>query len=771
MLAPGERAANGRVPPLPILPTPTDPATLRRNREERVTDATEGEGTWTRLTRRKVVQWGIAYAAGAWGLLQGVQFLAEAFEWPTRVLKLSTFALLVGLPVVLVLAWYHGDRGEQRIRRTELAVVTLLFLLGGGLFWRYQRTTEEATPATTSVVAPLVTTNPAKPAPNPTVDARPSIAVLPFENRSDEHMDVYFVDGIHDDILTQLTKVSAMKVISRTSVERFRDTKLPMKNIAEQLGVTKILEGGVQRAGDRVRITVQLIDAYSDAHLWAENYDRKLTAANIFAIQSEVATAIAAAMKATITPTEKARVSAVATRNLDAWDAYQLGKQRMASRKTESLADAERFFRKAIALDPNFALAWVGLADTLSLQVGYSGAPLAVTIDRAERAASTALKLDPNLGEAWASSAAIAGNKGQYDRAEPMFRRAIELNPNYATAYHWFSRMLGDVGRNDEALTYAERAVELDPLSVIINSSLALELEFVGRFDEAVTRQSRSIEIDPSMASAYWELGTMKAYGQNRYVEGVQLVEHGVKLDTESPLARFWLAGLYLDLGDDVQANDVIETARRRWPDASPLLSAYAYAHLYRGEPLAVLQHAQRILASDPRDPTGLQFLRNADLQAGHPELARARYAKAYPELLAAAIPKIDGVNYWPAIDLALVLQKTGESARARELLDRSEQFIRTTPRMGRGGFGISDAQIHALRGDKTKALAALREAEKAGWRAGWRDARDFDPNLASIRNEPEFKAVFADIERDMARQRAELAARPKGALLNLGAP
>ena len=146
-------------------------------------------------------------------------------------------------------------------------------------------------------------------------------------------------------------------MISRTSVEQFRDTKLPIKNIAEQLGVKSILEGGVQRAGERVRINVQLIDAATDAHLWAETYDRELTAADIFAIQSEVAAAIAGALKATLTAGEKARVDAVPTQNLAAWEAYQLGKQRMAKRTSEGLADAEQFFRKAIELDPKFALA------------------------------------------------------------------------------------------------------------------------------------------------------------------------------------------------------------------------------------------------------------------------------------------------------------------------------------------------------------------------------------------------------------------------------
>ena len=203
------------------------------------------------------------------------------------------------------------------------------------------------------------------PPPAVKADPRPSIAVLPFDNRSTLEDDAFFVDGIHDDILTQLSKISALKVISRTSVEQFRDTKLTIKDIAARLGVKNILEGGVQRAGDRVRIHVQFIDASSDAHLWAESYDRELTAANIFGIQSELASAIAVALRAALSPAEQTRVAAVPTQDLEAWEAYQLGKQRLAKSTSESLDDAERYFRKAVALDPEFALAYVGLADTI----------------------------------------------------------------------------------------------------------------------------------------------------------------------------------------------------------------------------------------------------------------------------------------------------------------------------------------------------------------------------------------------------------------------
>jgi TolB-like protein len=195
------------------------------------------ESTWTRLCRRKVVQWGLVYVAAAWGFLQGLEYISESFNWPQQVRQIAVLVLVIGLPIVLVLAWYHGDRGQQRISTPEFAILTLLLLLGGGAFWYYQRVskTEKDAPKAASAVHPA--TSPA------VTDPRPSVAVLPFENRSRLEDDAFFVDGIHDDILTQLSKVSALRVISRTSVQQFRDTELPMKAIADQLGVTKILEG------------------------------------------------------------------------------------------------------------------------------------------------------------------------------------------------------------------------------------------------------------------------------------------------------------------------------------------------------------------------------------------------------------------------------------------------------------------------------------------------------------------------------------------------
>jgi len=725
----------------------------------------EGEGTniWERLRRRKVVQWGIAYAAGAWGFLQGLQYVSEAFGWPGQLRQVAILVLLIGLPIVLVIAWYHGDRGEQRVSGTELAIITLLFLLGGVIFWRYERSIEKS-PAAARVSAALTSAS------SISADAHPSIAVLPFENRSDEHKDGFFVDGIHDDILTQLSKVSSLKVISRTSVEQFRETRLPTKAIAEQLGVNSILEGGVQRAGDRVRINVQLIDTSTDAHLWAETYDRKLTAENIFAIQSEVAAAIAAALKAALTPAEKARASVVPTRNLEAWEAYQLGKQRLARRTSGGLTEAETFFRKAIELDPDFALAYAGLADSLALRVSYSDIAIARTLEQAQEAADIAMKLDPGLSEAWASAGLIADYREQTDLAERMYRRAIELNPNDAMAFKWYGKLLVYASRLDEAQRALERAASLDPLSAIVHLNLAEALELQGRFPEAASHQRRAIEIDPSMPGPYSDLGYLTAYALNRFADAVPLVQKTLELDPGGPGWAWGLASLYLDLGDESKTFATTEQAARRWPDSWGIQQMLATIDQIRRDNAGTVRHAERSLALYLRNPGALRMLRDADLQRGRHEAALARYQKAYPELFVQGTPRLDGLNYGVAVDLALILQQRGDKVKVKALLDAAAQAIGKLPRLGAGGYGITDVRIHALRGDTAKALAALRQAEKVGWRGPyWGYARDFDPSLASIRNDPEFKAVFADIERDMARQRAELAAKPQDAPLDTG--
>jgi len=728
------------------------------------------ESTWARLRRRKVVQWTVGYVASAWALAQALALAADTYRWPPVITQVAMLGLALGLPIVVTLAWYHGDRGQQRVSRQELAILTVLFLVGGGLLWWFSDHRAES-PATAPGVAKETPSN---------TDTRPSIAVLPFENRSAREDDAYFVDGIHDDILTQLSKISALKVISRTSVEPFRDAKIPLKDIATQLGVTSILEGGVQRAGDRVRVTVQLIDVDTNAHVWAEHYDRELTAANIFAIQSEVASAIADELNTTLTPSERADVDAMPTQNLAAWEAYQMGRFSMERRTTAefgsglseaTLADAVRHFEKAIELDPTFALAYLTLANTLTLQVDY-GADRDAATERAGKLVARAVELEPDLAEAAVSSAMIAWTRYDYPRAEAEFKRAIGSMPNSAEANHWYATLLRDLGRRQEALVHARRAVQLDPRTPIVRANLRFLLSDLGRYEEASAEARKAIEFDSKNPHLYLVAGWLDAYTLGRIDRGVPWLQRAVELDPESIDSLLNLWQMYLDLGADAAASrSWAQAVRVGVPDWQLQLVA-CVRDLLGGRDALAAKQAKMGLDIWPTDPLMLKVLRDDYLRKGEYAKAREVYARGWPKLLADGTKvdqREDPGSLGAAIDLALILKASGDDAGAARLLALSEVAIRDLPRLGFLGFGIADVEIHALRGEKREALIALRQAERAGWRGPvWRISRDHDANLASIRDDPEFKRIFADIERDMAEQRARLAARPKDAPLEL---
>lgn len=593
-----------------------------------------------------------------------------------------------------------------------------------------------------------------------TVDATPSIAVLPFVNRSAREEDAFFVDGLHDDLLTHISKIGSIKTISRTSVMQYRNTSKTIPQIAKELGVATIMEGGVQRAGDTIRINVQLIDAATDEHLWAQIYDRQLTAVNIFAIQSEIATAIAEALRATLSLDEQQRLAIVPTQSLPALEAYFLGKQRMATRITDNLAEAVDLFQQAIELDPDFALAYVGLADTYLLQIDYTGLPPDEMRTKSELAINKALALDDRLGEAYASLGLLKkGGSLKYidpQGAETAFKRALELNPNYASAHHWYRILLSNAGRFEEGLAHIKIAVELDPLSGVMNHNLAQSYVNLGRFDEAMAQHKKNIEMNPEYPGAYEGIGTLywSVYGQ--LDKAVPWYEKMVALDPRNSTRLFRLGVLFLDLGDDEQAEYWFSRSRELAPDGIFTNFAMAILHAYRGEDDQAAEYANRVLHDDPRNLL-LSLLRDRDMQAGRYAEARARYATTFPELLAVNEPEINGSNYGAAINLASILSATGEQERADLLLERSLAYIETIQRLGFFGSGISDVQIYALQGQTAEALAALQQSIDEGWRVLWWYYLKHNKNLDSIRDEPEFQAMVKEIEADMAEQLARV--------------
>jgi len=463
---------------------------------------------WGELRQRNVVRVAVAYAIVGWLLVEVASVVLPTFEGPDWIMKVVTFLVIIGFPLALIFAWAFEltpeglklekdvDRSQSITRQTGrkldfiiigvMAVAIAYFLID-----KFVWVGEE--PATTVAVS----------------EERPSVAVLPFANRSANEEDAFFVDGIHDDLLSHISKIGSIKTISRTSVLQYRDTTKTIPQIAEELGVATVLEGGVQRAGVQVRINVQLIDARTDEHLWSEIYDRQLSAANIFTIQSEIATAIAEALQATLSPQEQDRLKAVPTENLAALEAYFHGKQRMAKRTTGALAEAVEHFQQAIELDPDFALAYVGLADSYLLQTAYSWLPILndEMLPKVEAAIDKALELDDQLGEVYATLGQFQRIKRDPAAAEVAYKRALELNPNYATAHHWYGLLLGRLGRDEEALARLRKARELDPLSAIINFSVGAAHQQSGRFDEALAQYKKVIEIDPAFAIAYVGIG------------------------------------------------------------------------------------------------------------------------------------------------------------------------------------------------------------------------------------------------------------------------
>jgi TolB-like protein/Flp pilus assembly protein TadD len=348
-----------------------------------------------------------------------------------------------------------------------------------------------------------------------TVSAIPekSIAVLPFENLSEDKSNAYFAEGIQDEILTRLAKIADLKVIARTSTQRFESAPENLPDIAKQLGVLNILEGSVQKAGDQVRVNVQLINAMTNAHLWAETYDRKLI--DIFAVESEIAKAIAASLQAKLTGSEKNAISKKPTENLEAHELYLKGRYFWNRRNTASLRKAGDYFQQAIDLDPNYALAYAGLADVHSILPVYAGTAPKDDVPKALAAARKAVELDSNLAEAHTSLGNALVSNAQLKLAEPEFRRALELNPNYATAHQWLAECLFGQGRFPESLAENERAHELDPLSLIINASYASSLSGVGRYDDAVKQARKTLDFDPNLVPGHEILGqTYEAEGK-----------------------------------------------------------------------------------------------------------------------------------------------------------------------------------------------------------------------------------------------------------------
>jgi len=383
-----------------------------------------------------------------------------------------------------------------------------------------------------------------------------SLAVLPLDNLSGDASQNYFADGMTDQLITDLAQISALRVISRTSVMVYKGARKPLPQIARELNVDAVVEGTVLRAGDQVRITAQLIDASTDKHLWSQSYEGDLR--NTLELQDRVARAIADQIRVNLTPREQAALKNVRAVNPEAYESYLKGRYFWNKRTADGLRVALAYFNQAIEEDPNYAQAYSGLADTYALLGDWQYAVMTPkeAYPKAKAAALKALELDSSLGEAHNSLAFVLdGYDWDLDAGGKEFRRAIELNPGYATAHHWYAWHLALLGRYDEAIAEMKKAESLDPLSLIINADLAELLLLAHSSDESMRQSRKTIEMDPNFAMAHNQLG--QAYlQQHMYKEAVIELQRAVQLAGESPTCIANLARAYARSG---QRNEAVK--------------------------------------------------------------------------------------------------------------------------------------------------------------------------------------------------------------------
>jgi TolB-like protein/Tfp pilus assembly protein PilF len=450
-----------------------------------------------RLKQRKLVQWAIAYVAAAFALLQGIDIVAQQFGWPEGVRRGITLGLVVGFFVTLVLAWYHGERGAQRVSGTELLIIGLVLALGGGFLWRFAAA-RSADSKTATV-----------PNESRSVINAKSIAVLPFENLSQEKQNEYFADGMQDEILTNLAKIAELKVISRTSVIGYREiANRNLRKIGQELGVAHLLEGSVQRAGNRVRVNAQLVDARTDRHLWAQTYDRDL--ADVFAIQSEIAKAIADQLQAKLSPSEKSAIERPPTNDITAFDLYTRAKDLLLTAAGSSAGKADflqaiDLLNQALARDPSFFQAYCRLAqahDSLySAGYDHTSARLAL----ADAAIEAASRLRPNAGETHLARARnIYQGYRDYNGALAELELARQTLPNDSRVFEltgYIQRR--QPGRYEESTRTLERAIELDPRNVVVLQQVpAFNYPRLRRYADAKSAWDRLLGITPDNAIA-----------------------------------------------------------------------------------------------------------------------------------------------------------------------------------------------------------------------------------------------------------------------------
>ena len=558
------------------------------------------------LRQRKLGQWTLAYLAAAWLVYDVLSLIGQNFDWPKLVLQVITVLLAIGFLATLVLAWYHGEKGRQRVGGAELLMLAALLVVAATSVSFMTRTPGEPG-------GKLSTGGTIERADIPEVHEQNSVAVLAFADLSQSRDQGHFSDGIAEEILNDLARIPGLRVAARTSAFAFKDKNVDIREIGSKLGVATVLEGSVRKDGNRLKITVQLINAKDGYHLWSETYERELT--SVFAIQEDISQSVARSLEMRLPAAAPAQ--ARATTDIGAYELYLKGRFFMNQRSRDAMHKAIDYFEQAIARDASFALAYAALAHVhaFPLRLGVSAREGA---DQARAAALKAIALDSTLSEAHAALGTVRSRfEWDWAGAEQEFRLALQLNPNSVAAHSAYGDHLLALGRFDDAIRAKQRARQFDPLSAAEHAGLGMALYLARRYHDAGAALRAALELSPGHSDA--RNGLISVYVRTGMIEqGIAEAEQFAREDS-SPTRALVLARTYVEAGRFKEARRILEERR---PDieagrAGRIAVALVYAGLGEKDeafwwlgkgfderltwPFAIRQPLLDPLRSDPR--------------------------------------------------------------------------------------------------------------------------------------------------------------------------
>lgn len=760
-------------------------------------------GLIAELKRRNVIRVALLYCVASWLVLQVADVLFGVMGVPDWSLRLVFGILLLGLLIALVFAWVfeltpEGLRRERPAaeveaeaarampavpRRLDGAIVALLALaLVAFVADRWVLPGRDAAHAPTAAApgetgrpaAPAVPEPPLPGAPGPAAIATPdarSVAVLPFVNMSGDADNEYFSDGLTEELLNALAQLDGLKVAARTSSFRFKGEVGDLADIARQLRVAHLLEGSVRRSGDRVRITAQLINAADGFHLWSETYDRQLT--DIFAIQDDIATEVARALRVRLLGDAVPAVPRPPTGNLEAYTAYLRGKQALRIASYEAYERADAAFREALALDPDFAAAHAALAETWRLRAFWGVVPWSEGVEEVRRGVARSLALDPEQPLGWALDGVLKfhdreaepSHAARLAAAERSYRRALALEPGQPLASEELARLLRQRGRNDEALGVLMAALERDPLSGQAHWRIGQHYQGLGELAPAAARFQAAIELvpeDPLVASSLARV----RYAQGQIGEAIVQTARMVPLDPRDHEGPLLIVQLYLELGMTDAALPWLEAAERMAPDATTTRLFRAMWHWRRGDRAEAAALSAAALDEDLPDRWNSRakfevMFAMHETAAGHHERSLARLLERAPTALDPVTPDepVDTEAFASKVQaLPLLRLRDGDEAARERATQLLAQLERNTAGMPSESWGWLRVTLYGLLGRSDEAMAQLRALDQGAYAIDewfWSEA---DLSTWTDPDAPALRAYEAQKEAVRERERAWLA-------------